>query len=59
MSNLDPQSKKQDRSSKTNWVSPAITDLPRLTDMTLQTGGGIPGGFSIGGTQIGGSSIIP
>lgn len=56
MSNLDPQSKKQDRSSKTEWVSPALTDLPRLTDLTLQTG--IPGGFSIGGTQIDGSSII-
>jgi hypothetical protein len=56
MSNLDPQSKKQDRSSKTEWVSPALTDLPRLADLTLQTG--IPG-FTVGGTEVSGSSIIP
>ncbi len=29
------------------WVSPAIEDLPRLVDITLQTGGGIPGGINL------------
>jgi hypothetical protein len=56
MSNLDPQSKKQERSSKMAWVSPAILDLPPLKDLTLQTTGpAIPGGFSIGNTHISGS----
>ncbi len=26
------------------WVSPEVKDLPRLTDLTLQTGGLIPCG---------------
>jgi hypothetical protein len=38
------------------WVSPEVTDLPRLTELTLQTGPGIPGG---GGTGGGGSTVIP
>ncbi len=38
------------------WVAPAIRELPRLTDLTLQTGSGIPGG---GGTGGGGSTVIP
>jgi hypothetical protein len=37
------------------WVAPAIRELPKLTDLTLQTGGGIPGG---GGTGGGGSTVI-
>jgi hypothetical protein len=59
MPNLDPRSKEQNRSPKKEWVRPAVTDLPPLTEMTLQTGGGIPGGFSIGATRIDGSSIVP
>ena len=38
------------------WVTPSVTDLPRLVDLTLQTGSGIPGG---GGTGGGGSTVIP
>ena len=26
------------------WIAPEIRDLPRLTELTLQTGGGIPCG---------------
>ena len=37
------------------WVSPSIDDLPRLTDLTLQTGGVIGGGGNTGG---GGSSVF-
>ena len=37
------------------WTSPAVRELPRLTDLTLQTGPGIPGG---GGTGGGGSTVI-
>lgn len=35
------------------WVAPRVDALPRLTDLTLATGGGIPGGGS------GGSTVIP
>jgi hypothetical protein len=38
------------------WVSPTLEELPPLTDLTLQTGPGIPGGGGIGG---GGSTVIP
>lgn len=37
------------------WISPRIETLPRLTDLTLQSGG-IPGG---GGTGGGGSTVVP
>lgn len=37
------------------WVQPAVEDLPRLTDLTLQTGDPIPGG---GGTGGGGSTVF-
>lgn len=39
------------------WVTPEITDLPPLTDLTLQTGigPGIPGRGGIGG---GGSTVF-
>jgi hypothetical protein len=38
------------------WTPPSVAPLPRLTELTLQTGGGIPGG---GGTGGGGSTVIP
>jgi hypothetical protein len=37
------------------WVSPEVTELPPLTDLTLQTGDPIGGG---GGTGGGGSSVF-
>jgi hypothetical protein len=37
------------------WEAPAIVSLPRLTELTLATGGGIPGDGDIGG----GSTVIP
>lgn len=42
------------RSGRAPWVAPRVEPLPRLTDLTLATGGGIPGG---GGG--GGSTVIP
>ncbi|HYJ79441.1 MAG TPA: hypothetical protein VEW03_07580 [Longimicrobiaceae bacterium] len=38
------------------WVRPEVADLPRLTELTLQTGPGIPCG---GGTGGGGSTVCP
>jgi hypothetical protein len=38
------------------WVAPVVADLPRLTELTLATGPGIPGGGSPGG---GGSTVVP
>lgn len=37
------------------WVAPEVRDLPRLTDLTLQTGGGVPGEGSTGG---GGGTVV-
>ncbi len=37
------------------WVQPAVEELPRLTELTLQTGDPIPGG---GGTGGGGSTVF-
>lgn len=30
-----------------SWVEPEVTDLPRLTDLTLQTGAPIDGGETV------------
>lgn len=38
------------------WVPPLVEVLPRLTELTLATGGGIPGGGDTGGS---GSTVIP
>jgi hypothetical protein len=37
------------------WVRPELRDLPKLTDLTLQTGSPIVGG---GGTGGGGSTVF-
>jgi len=37
------------------WSPPTVTRLPRLTDLTLTTGDGIPGDGDIGG----GSTVVP
>ena len=37
------------------WLRPEVSDLPRLTDLTLQTGSPIWGG---GGTGGGGSTVF-
>ncbi|MEO8563494.1 MAG: hypothetical protein ABI601_15550 [bacterium] len=29
------------------WIAPAVIDLPRLENLTLQTGGTIPGNGSV------------
>ena len=41
--------------TKLPWVKPLIDDLPRLTDLTLQTGSPIGGG---GDTSGGGGSVF-
>jgi hypothetical protein len=44
------------------WVSPRVHDLPPLTELTLQTGPGIPGGRVVQGArnalQNGGSTVF-
>lgn len=37
------------------WVAPRVEELPRLTDLTLQTGDAIEGGVGTGG---GGSTVF-
>ena len=41
---------------KRAWISPSISQLPRLTDLTLQSPMPVEGG---GGTEGGGSTVIP
>jgi len=41
--------------SRRPWVAPRVEDLPRLTELTLQTGPAIPGGGTPGG---GGSTVF-
>lgn len=56
MDNVDSMKAPESNSpKKASWVSPEVIDLPRLADLTLQTGSGIPGG---GGTGGGGSTVI-
>jgi hypothetical protein len=43
------------QTEKKSWTKPQITDLPRLTDLTLQTGSPIGG---IGDRGGGGSSVF-
>ena len=38
------------------WVRPVAVVLPKLSELTLQSPGAIPGG---GGTGGGGSTVIP
>ncbi len=42
--------------AKRPWVAPDAVELPRLTELTLQTGTGIPG---FGDIFDGGSTVIP
>lgn len=50
-----PSQTQQRESPKQAWVAPEVTELPRLTELTLQTGDPIWGG---GGTGGGGSSVF-
>ena len=34
------------------WSAPRVQDLPRLTELTLVTGDGIPGGGNTGGSTV-------
>jgi hypothetical protein len=51
-----PRSPSNVANGRRPWESPRVTDLPRLTELTLATGPGIPGGGSPGG---GGSTVVP
>jgi hypothetical protein len=43
--------------TRRRWLTPEVKDLPRLSQLTLQSGGNeIPGG---GGTGGGGSTVVP
>jgi len=44
-----------ERSGRKPWVAPAVTELPKLTDLTLDSGDPIGGG---GGTGGGGSTVF-
>ncbi len=50
-----PQPAPPDARRKRPWVPPEVTELPRLTDLTLQTGSPIGG---IGDPGGGGSTVF-
>jgi hypothetical protein len=51
----DPRPATRPAAPKRAWTTPSVSDLPRLTELTLQTGPFIPGG---GGTGGGGSTVF-
>jgi hypothetical protein len=53
--NMTPTNSASAPATREPWEAPAVTRLPRLTELTLATGGGIPGGGDVGG----GSTVIP
>jgi len=53
---LDPTRQAAQPARRRPWAAPSVTDLPRLSELTLASGPGIPGG---GGTGGGGSTVIP
>lgn len=57
MSGFPVNTGKPEVAAPRKWIRPAIHDLPRLSELTLQSGGNeIPGG---GGTGGGGSTVVP
>ena len=50
-----PQSSSQVVRGRRPWVAPVVANLPRLTDLTLTTGGPIPGMGDTGS----GSTVTP
>jgi hypothetical protein len=54
---LDKHGAELNATPRRQWVAPEVKDLPRLSELTLQSGGNeIPGG---GGTGGGGSTVVP
>lgn len=53
--NALPVSEADDRDARSPWSPPELTELPPLTDLTLQTGEPIGGGGDTGG---GGSTVF-
>lgn len=50
-----PADKGAGTTKKAPWIPPKVTELPRLTDLTLQTGSPIPGD---GDTRGGGGTVF-
>ena len=52
---IEPASATSVTSGRAPWRTPTIVELPKLTQLTLQTGAPIDGGGNPGG----GSTVIP
>jgi hypothetical protein len=42
----------ESKRTRATWEQPSITELPKLTDLTLLTGSGIPGMGNTGGSTV-------
>ena len=47
MSDRNPPSPEPKTAPRKTWIAPVVIDLPRLVNLTLQTGGTIPGDGSV------------
>ena len=47
MSNSPEPRQSTDSAPRKSWIAPMVTDLPRLENLTLQTGSPVDGGPSI------------
>ena len=56
MSHQGPHRASPPAPARRPWVAPRVEDLPRLTELTLQSNGGVPGECLPGG---GGSTCFP
>lgn len=52
MNNHEPKPETTATAERRSWIAPRVQDLPRLTELTLATGGAIPGGGGTGGTTV-------
>jgi hypothetical protein len=52
MANPSPSPTQPALRERLPWEPPSLSPLPRLTELTLATGGGIPGGGNTGGSTV-------
>jgi hypothetical protein len=52
LSKVDSDNLPAQPSTRAHWEQPSIVELPKLTELTLLTGAGIPGSGGSGGSTV-------